>query len=97
MKSRLFVLATVLATTAGVSGTAFSSEPVPQSQPATLGDHPAVIVARTSTLPSINPNTFIVAHAARLQLLAASPNEAVANANVEAIAARSTSSAAAGR
>lgn len=36
-----------------------------------LGDHPAVVAART--LRKVDPNTFLVAHPARLQLLAASP------------------------
>jgi hypothetical protein len=48
------------------------------AQPAiaeTLGEHPAVLVARTWSARGIDPNTFIVAHPARLELLAASPTE----------------------
>ena len=41
----------------------------------TLGEHPAVLVARTWSTRGIDPNTFIVAHPARLTLLAASPTE----------------------
>ena len=39
----------------------------------TLGEHPAVIVARTWSTREIDPNTFIVLHPAAPQLLAASP------------------------
>ena len=48
------------------------------AQPAiaeTLGAHPAVLVARTWSARAIDPNTFIVAHPARLELLAAPPTE----------------------
>ena len=40
-----------------------------------LGAHPAVVVAQTWNTRGIDPNTFIVAHPARLQLIAASPAE----------------------
>ena len=40
-----------------------------------LGEHPAVLVAQTWSTRGIDPNTFIVAHPARLQLVAASPTE----------------------
>jgi hypothetical protein len=40
----------------------------------TLGEHPAVIVARTWSTRGIDPNTFIVQHPAAPQFLAASPN-----------------------
>ena len=40
-----------------------------------LGEHPAVLVAQTWSTRGIDPNTFIVAHPARLQLIAASPTE----------------------
>ena len=40
----------------------------------TLGEHPAVLAARRLSERGIDPNTFIVAHPARLQLLAASPS-----------------------
>lgn len=56
-----------------------------------LGDHPAVVVARTKR--SIDPNTFIVAHPARLQLISTPTDE-----NPEALAAAASKvSAAAGR
>jgi pimeloyl-ACP methyl ester carboxylesterase len=42
---------------------------------ATLGEHPAVIVARTWSSRGIDPNTFIVGHPASPQFLAASPSE----------------------
>jgi hypothetical protein len=38
-----------------------------------LSEHPAVLVAQTWHVRGIDPNTFIVAHPARLQLVAASP------------------------
>jgi hypothetical protein len=38
-----------------------------------LGQHPAVLVAKTWNSRGIDPNTFIVAHPARLQLVAAAP------------------------
>jgi hypothetical protein len=41
----------------------------------TPGEHPAVLVAKTWSSRGIDPNTFIVAHPARLQLVAASPTE----------------------
>jgi hypothetical protein len=37
----------------------------------TLGQHPAVLVAQKWSTGGIDPNTFIVAHPARLQLLTA--------------------------
>lgn len=40
-----------------------------------LGEHPAVLVARTWSTRGIDPNTFIVAHPARLELRAAPPSE----------------------
>lgn len=74
MKSRLFLIPTMLAATAGFSSNAFASSPDAQAPAAvTLGDHPAVVVART--MRKLDPNTFIVAHPARLQLLAAAPTE----------------------
>lgn len=67
-----------------------------------LGDHPAVIVARTPKARGIDPNTFIVAHPARLELLAASPNANVSErAQVQARSskevAKSVASGVAGR
>jgi hypothetical protein len=41
----------------------------------TLGEHPAVIVAREWNSREIDPNTFIVLHPAAPQFLAASPSE----------------------
>jgi hypothetical protein len=41
----------------------------------TLGEHPAVIVARTWSSRGIDPNTFIVLHPAAPQFLARSPTE----------------------
>jgi hypothetical protein len=40
-----------------------------------LGEHPAVIVARTWSSRAIDPNTFIVLPPASAQFLAVSPNE----------------------
>jgi hypothetical protein len=40
-----------------------------------LGDHPAVAVAKTWNNRGIDPNAFIVAHPARLQLTATAPIE----------------------
>lgn len=42
---------------------------------ATLGDHPAVLVAKTWKERGIDPNTFIVLHPAGPIYLAASPSE----------------------
>jgi hypothetical protein len=41
----------------------------------TLGEHPAVIVAREWSTREIDPNTFIVLHPAAPHLLAAAPSE----------------------
>ena len=41
----------------------------------TLGEHPAVIVARTWSTRGIDPNTFIVLHPASPRFLAVSPTE----------------------
>jgi hypothetical protein len=41
----------------------------------TLGEHPAVIVARTWSTRGIDPNTFIVLHPAGPRFLAVSPTE----------------------
>jgi hypothetical protein len=40
-----------------------------------LGEHPAVIVARTWSTREIDPNTFIVLHPASPHFVAASPAE----------------------
>jgi hypothetical protein len=41
----------------------------------TLGEHPAVIVARTWNTQGIDPNTFIVLHPAAPKFLAVPPAE----------------------
>jgi hypothetical protein len=41
----------------------------------TVGQHPAVLAAQKWSTRGIDPNTFIVAHPARLQLIAASQTE----------------------
>ena len=41
----------------------------------TLGEHPAVIVARTWSTQGIDPNAFIVLHPAAPQFVAVSPSE----------------------
>jgi hypothetical protein len=73
MKTHFILITAILAMSAGfgVSSNAIADSPDAQAS-AKLGDHPAVVVARTKR--SIDPNTFIVAHPAGLQLLAASPN-----------------------
>ena len=40
-----------------------------------LGEHPAVLVARTWNSRGIDPNTFIVAHPAGVRWLSESPTE----------------------
>lgn len=57
-----------------------SNEPVRTTAASSdaLGDHPAVIAARTWSTRSLDPNTFVVAHPARLELVAASPSEKLA-------------------
>jgi hypothetical protein len=61
----------------------------------TLGQHPAVLVAQQWSARGIDPNTFIVAHPARLTLLAASETDqdrvARVQAQATANAGRSTS------
>jgi hypothetical protein len=69
MNKSALLISTLLAATA-VTGIAQSADKSAEK----LGEHPAVIVARNWNARSIDPNTFIVAHPARLQLLAASPN-----------------------
>lgn len=44
----------------------------------TLGEHPAVLVARTWTARGIDPNKFIVLHPAGPMFLAESPTEKAA-------------------
>jgi hypothetical protein len=73
MKSHFILITAILATAGfGVSNNAVADSPDAQAS-AKLGDHPAVVIARMQTKRSIDPNTFIVAHPARLQLLASSP------------------------
>lgn len=64
------VISTLLGATV-VTGIARSEDKPAQK----LGEHPAVIVARNWNARGIDPNTFIVAHPARLQLVAKSPSE----------------------
>jgi len=75
LRSHFISITAILATIAGfsVSSNALASPPDAQAN-VQLGDHPAVVVARTQAKRGIDANTFIVAHPARLQLLAASPN-----------------------
>lgn len=76
MKSHFILITAILAATAGfgVSRNALASPPDAQAS-AQLGDHPAVVVARTQAKRGIDPNTFIVAHPAGGRQLAASPSE----------------------
>jgi hypothetical protein len=66
MNKNLLWISALLTVTAGIN-TAPAAEK--------LGEHPAVIVARNWSARSVDPNTFIVAHPARLQLVAKSPSE----------------------
>lgn len=74
MKSHFILITAILATTAGfgVSSNAVADSSDAQAS-AQMGDHPAVVVARTQAKRGIDPNTFIVAHPAAPRLLAASP------------------------
>jgi hypothetical protein len=74
MKSHLALITAILATTAGlgVSSNAAADSSDAQAS-AQMGDHPAVVAARTAKR-GIDPNTFIVAHPAAPRLLAAAPN-----------------------
>lgn len=83
MNKIALLISAMLAITAG-TGTAQSAEK--------LGEHPAVIVARNWNARGIDPNTFIVAHPARGQLVAASPSV-----KKDAVAQAATSTAAAGK
>lgn len=73
MKSH-FILITAILATASISHStnSFASPPDAQAS-AQMGDHPAVVVARTAKR-HIDPNTFIVAHPAGVRFLAASPS-----------------------
>ena len=71
MHKNLLWISTLLAVTAGTDTAHSADKPAAEK----LGEHPAVIVARNWSARGIDPNTFIVAHPARLQLLAASPSE----------------------
>ena len=75
MRSHFVPITAILATIAGfsVSSNVLASPPDAQAN-VQMGDHPAVVVARTQAKRGIDANTFIVAHPAGLQLLAASPN-----------------------
>ena len=59
----------------------------------TLGEHPAVIVARTWNNRGIDPNTFVVLHPAAPQFLAASPTEKDRATRVQASSATNAVSA----
>jgi hypothetical protein len=73
MKSHFVLITAILATTAfSVSTKTLASPPDAQAS-AQLGDHPAVVIARTAK-KGIDPNTFIVAHPAGVRQLAASPS-----------------------
>jgi hypothetical protein len=60
-----------------LSGTRSTVQEIARTSATTqqLGDHPAVIAARTWSTRGLDPNTFVVAHPARLALVAASPSE----------------------
>lgn len=74
MKSQFILITAILATTGfSVSTNSLASPPDAQAS-AQLGDHPAVVIARTAK-KSIDPNTFLVAHPASVRQLAASPSE----------------------
>lgn len=74
MKSRFILIAAILATAAGFGVSSNSiANPPDADVSAQMGDHPAVIVARTQAKRGIDPNTFIVAHPAGVRQLAASP------------------------
>jgi hypothetical protein len=76
MNQNLLWISTLLAATASI-GTAHSADKLAADKQAAekLGEHPAVIVARNWSARGIDSNTFIVAHPARLQLVARSPSE----------------------
>lgn len=74
MKSHFILITAILATTGfSVSTNSLASPPDAQAS-AQLGDHPAVVIARTAKR-GIDPNTFIVAHPASVRQLATSPSE----------------------
>ncbi|HEY5761424.1 MAG TPA: hypothetical protein VIU34_36635 [Steroidobacter sp.] len=74
MKSHFILITAILATTGfSVSTNSVASPPDAQAN-AQLGDHPAVVIARTAK-KGIDPNTFIVAHPAGVRQLAASPSD----------------------
>lgn len=74
MKSHFILITAILATTAGFGAASNAvADSTDAKASAQLGDHPAVVVARTQAKRGLDTNTFIVAHPARLQLLAASP------------------------
>lgn len=73
-KSPLWISTLLAATGIGTAHSADKQAADKQSAEK-LGEHPAVIVARNWSARGIDPNTFIVAHPARLQLVAKSPSE----------------------
>lgn len=76
MKSHYNFITAIVVTAAGfgVFGNAVADSSDAQASTQQLGDHPAVIVARTQAKRGIDPNTFIVKPPAAVQMLAASPN-----------------------
>jgi hypothetical protein len=56
-----------------LSAVAFSASALATAE--SLGEHPAVVVAREWNSQGIDPNTFIVLHPAAPRFLAASPTE----------------------
>jgi hypothetical protein len=85
MRSRFILITAILATAAGF-GTSSNSVASPPDAQATaqMGDHPAVVVARTQAKRGIDPNTFIVAHPAGVRQLAASPTVSASTATASA-------------
>jgi hypothetical protein len=79
-----FVLITAILATAGFSLSTNAVASPPDTQAHVMGDHPAVVVARTQAKRGIDPNTFIVAHPAGPRLLAASPTAIASNASASA-------------
>ena len=70
MNSRLFLIPAILATTVAFGAPAHVRS-TPRETGETLGQHPAVLVAQKWSTRGIDPNTFIVAHPAGMQVPAA--------------------------
>lgn len=73
MKSHFILITAILATTGVSHSTNSLASPPDAHASAQMGDHPAVVVARTAKR-NVDPNTFIVAHPAGVRHLAASPS-----------------------